>query len=294
MNDSLSEWLARREAVDWVSRSEHLVQRARESIRPVDSVNALDLCTGTGSNLRYLMDRLPARQRWLVVDRDSTLLAELLAKLSTWAEARGCTITADARSTRIRGDRFHCDVELRRMDLEHFDEDLFEGRNLVTASALLDLASEQWLRVLAARCRAAGATALFSLTYNGRSSCDPVEPEDDLVRELMNSHQRTDKGLGGPAAGPEAWIAAERAFEDCGYRVERAASDWSIKPSEQMFQRQLIEGWAQAAREIAPRRSDAIAAWRRRRLEHLDAGRSRIVVSHADMVARLDNPGAGS
>ena len=293
MTESLAEWLELREAADWASRSEMLVQRARESFGPVDSVSALDLCTGTGSNLRYLMDRLPPCQRWLVVDRDSTLLAEVPAKLSAWALARGCTITADALNTRIRGDRLLCDVEVRQMDLEHLDEALFEGRHLVTASALLDLVSEQWLRLLAARCHAAGATALFSVTYNGRSSCDPVEPEDDWVRELMNSHQRTDKGLGGPAAGAEAWIAAERAFEHRGYRVERAASDWTIGPSERMFQRRLIEGWAQAAGEIAPTRSDAIAAWLRRRLNHLDAGRSRIVISHADMVAWLDSPVAG-
>ena len=98
------------------------------------------------------------------------------------------------------------------MNLERLDAEIFEGRNLVTASALLDLVSESWLRLLAARCREAGATALFTLTYDGRSSCDPVEPEDELVRELMNLHQKTDKGLGGPADGPDAWAVAERAF----------------------------------------------------------------------------------
>ena len=292
MTEPLSAWLALREADDWASRSERLVQRATELIRAADSVSALDLCTGTGSNLRYLMERLPARQHWLVVDRDEALLAEVPVKLATWAQARGCSITSDARSSRIRRGRLHCDVEIRQMNLEHLDEDLFEGRNLVTASALLDLVSEQWLRDLAARCRAAAATVLFSLTYDGRSACDPVEPEDDLVRELMNSHQRTDKGLGGPAAGPEAWIAAERAFEECGYRVERAASDWSLAPAQRMFQRHLIEGWAQAAREVAPQRSGALDDWLERRLDHVDAGRSRIVVGHADMVAWQTTPGA--
>jgi len=47
----------------------------------------------------------------------------------------------------------------------------------------------------------------------------------------------------------------------------------------------LIEGWARAAVEIAPERADTIADWLRRRLEHLEAGRSRIVVNHVDMVA---------
>ena len=68
----------------------------------------------------------------------------------------------------IRGERLECHVETRQLDLGSLaDTDIFAGRHLVTASALLDLVSERWLGELAACCRAAGAAALFTLTYNG-------------------------------------------------------------------------------------------------------------------------------
>lgn len=293
MDNSLSEWLGLREAADWAARSEHLVTRVRATLASADTVRGLDLCTGTGSNLRYLMDRLGRNQCWLLVDRDGALLAEVPSRLSRWAHERGCSLHAEGRISHIRGDRLDCEIETRQMNLEQLDADLFKGRNLVTASALLDLVSEPWLGVLASRCRAAGAAALFTITYDGRSSCDPVEPEDEMVRELMNRHQRTDKGLGGPAAGPKACSIAERVFAEAGYRVERASSDWSLAPSDQAFQRRLIEGWAHAATEIAPAQTDTIADWLRRRLDHVGAGRSRIVVNHADMVAWLDDSAAG-
>ena len=73
---------------------------------------------------------------------------------------------------------------------------MFSGRALVTASALLDLVSEEWLRSLAARCRESGAALLFALSYDGRIQCSPDEPEDAAIRELVNQHQRTDKGFG--------------------------------------------------------------------------------------------------
>ncbi len=285
MTDSLSGWLALREAADWSARSERLVQSVCDALAPADCVMALDLCTGTGSNLRYLIDRIPGPQRWLAVDRDPALLDEVPARLSTWAKAKGCVVTTEGRISHVRGDRVDSQVETRELNLDRPDAAIFEGRNLVTASALLDLVSESWLRKLAARCRTAGAAALFSITYNGHSSCDPGEPEDDLVRELMNLHQRTDKGLGGPAAGPDGWVAAEHAFAEAGYRVERATSDWLIEPRDRDFQRQLIEGWAHAASEIEPRHASTIADWLRRRLVHVDAGRSRIVVGHMDMAA---------
>ena len=285
MDESLSDWLAVREPADFAARSATLVEHVRHALASTDTVRGLDLCTGTGSNLRYLIDRLPGRQTWLAADRDARLLEELPTKLKTWADGRGYSMHTEGRVSSLRGGRCECDVETRAMDLDRLDAGLFEGRNLVTASALLDLVSESWLRLLAARCREVSATALFTLTYDGRSSCDPVEPEDDMVRDLMNVHQKTDKGLGGRAEGPDAWSVAERVFTKAGYCVECAPSDWSIGPFERTFQRMLIEGWARAAVEIAPERADTIADWLGRRLEHLEAGRSRIVVNHVDMVA---------
>ena len=285
MTELLSEWLALREAADWAARSETLFDRVREVLAPLRTVHGLDLCTGTGSNLRYLMDRLPQSQRWLVVDQDSRLLDEVPTRLALWASARACSAHTQGDTSRIRSNRFEYEIETRQMNLHQLDAALFEGRHLVSASALLDLVSESWLRALAARCADAGAVALFTITYNGGSSCDPVEPEDDMVRQLMNLHQITDKGLGGPAAGPEATTSAARIFEEAGFCVQRAPSNWSLGPSEPAFQRMLIEGWAHAATEISPKHADTTADWLRRRLDHVAAGRSSVIVNHEDLIA---------
>jgi hypothetical protein len=285
MADSLSEWLRLREAADWASRSSRLVDRINDALGLTGRVHVLDLCTGTGSNLRYLIDRLPGRQHWLVVDRDGSLLEEVPERLALWAGGRGLTTVADSAGVHIRGSRVECDVEIRQMDVASLDPAIFEGRHLVTASALLDLASEDWLTLLAKRCRAVRASALLTLTYDGTSSCDPHEAEDEIILGLFNRHQETDKGLGGPAAGPGAWAAAVRSFTEAGYLVESASSDWVLEPAERAFQRQLIEGWARAAAEIAPERTALVDDWLRRRLIHVDDGRSRIVVGHRDIAA---------
>jgi hypothetical protein len=128
---------------------------------------------------------------------------------------------------------------------------------------------------------------LFALTYNGRSRSLPEEPEDDAIRELMNRHQRTrDHGFG-QAAGPEAADCAARSFAAAGYRVRREASDWVLLPDTQALQRQLIEGWAEAALEIAPDQAALVGSWLSRRLAHIEAGRSRVTVGHEDLAAWL-------
>jgi hypothetical protein len=265
MAEPLRQWLRLREAADARARAQALARRIVDALPSRRPLHVLDLATGAGSNVRYLAPRLPRPQRWLVVDRSADLLADL----------------------RERTTHLDIEIETRQLDLGSLDPALFEGRHLVTASALLDLVSEAWLRALARHCRAVGAAALFTITYNGRSSCDPAEPEDDWVRGLLNRHQKRDKGLGGPAEGPDAPACAERCFADADYRVERESSDWRLGPDDAAMQRLLIEGWADASSEMAPERASTIADWRARRLAHLDARRSHIVVGHDDLAAWL-------
>jgi hypothetical protein len=260
MADSLSVWLSIREAADAAARSAALVSAVSAMLPARRPLRIVDLGTGSGSNVRYLSPRLPSPQEWLVVDRDRSLLDELAARVDA-------------------------PVTTRAVNLGTLTDDFFADRDLVTASALLDLVSETWLQSLARHCRGAGAAALFALTYDGESRCSPQEPEDDEIRTLMNRHQRqNDKGFG-RAAGPDATDAAARAFEAVGYVVRRERSDWVLGPSDAALQRPLIEGWAQAAAEIAPDRVTAISGWLARRLRHLDAGDSRIVVGHQDLAA---------
>lgn len=295
MDSGLSTWLQLRESADAAARSESLIRELTGTLATHDSVRVLDLASGTGANVRHLAPRLPPRQRWLAVDRDAGLLAQLPALMSSWGAARGFDVRTDAdASVHVStvpgeaGTRLDCLVETRQLDLGSLtDLDIFADCHFVTASALLDLVSEQWLAALAARCRAVGAMALFAITYNGRSSCSPVEPEDEMVRDRFNRHQRTDKGLGGPAAGPDAADCAARSFADVGYLVESRPSDWVLDPTAHELQRALINGWAEAATEVAPGEGARIAAWRARRMGHVDAGRSRLVVGHLDLAAWL-------
>jgi len=83
MAESLSHWLGLREPADTAARSGVLTRTLAGAMPASEPVCVLDLATGTGSNIRYLMDRLPGRQRWLAVDRDAALLADLIDRVPT-------------------------------------------------------------------------------------------------------------------------------------------------------------------------------------------------------------------
>jgi len=251
MSGFSAEWLALREPADAAARSSGLVGFVARPGR------LLDLGGGTGSNIRYLASRLPSPQMWTLVDDDAALIAKAPPNVLT-----------------------------HRADLNRVldDHDLFEGCALVTASALLDLVSERWLAKLVLRCRAAGASMLFALNYDGRIVCSPEDPDDALVQRLVNEHQKTDKGFG-PALGPDAGARAVQLMTAAGYTVRQQRSDWKLTADMRRLHLELISGWAAAASAIAPASAGAIAAWRARRVAHVDAGRCRILVGHIDVAA---------
>ncbi len=244
-------WLALREPADRAARSARLVDALFTSLR--NAAGILDLACGTGSNMRYLRDRR-ADFDWLLVDHDTALLALVPAAPNVRVLAR---------------------------DLRSLDDQLFEGRALVTASALLDLVSDDWIDRLARHCHRQHSAILFALTYDGRIACRPEDPDDSTITGLVNRHQKTDKGFG-PALGPDAVACAVRTFSALGYSMRVERSDWVLDGSSEL-QQQLLAGWAEAAVQVAPEHTTLIDAWHARRLEHVDRGRSTLTVGHQDV-----------
>lgn len=251
-----ADWLALRAGFDAAARSTELEARLAAWARGRTAatgrpLTVVDLGGGTGNNRRHLAPRLPVPQSWTIVDSDAGLLAA----------------AADPSAG----------VAARELDLVRELEAAVPDRSdLVTASALLDLVSQDWLERLLARVEAAGAALLVVLTYDGRIAWEPADDLDAMIRDLVNRHQRGDKGFG-PALGPEAGPALRRL---AGGRLAQARSDWSIGPEHAAMRRALVDGWAEAAAEAEPAAAGAVETWRRRTRDRP----ARIVVGHLDQL----------
>ena len=264
------DWLALREPVDHRSRAADLMAPLAEWWGARPSQRVLDLGSGTGSNLRYLAPRLPGEQEWTLVDRDAALLDQ--------ATGAAVAIAGVARVKRVPG-------ELDREGLG-----LVPGADLVTASALLDLVTHQWLDQLVASCRGAGSAALLTLTWDGTMTWDDPDSDDALVAEAVRIHQLRDKGMG-PALGPAAGQAAERAFRVAGYHTWLRPSPWHLGADDGSLARALIDGWWAAASEQRPEDAPLIRGWAERR-RVTAAPRFGLEVGHVDLLALPPSPGA--
>jgi SAM-dependent methyltransferase len=263
-----AEWLALREPVDHRSRSARFRDRVATRFADAHRKQIVDLGAGTGSNFRYLSPVLGGGQYWLCVDHEPTLLDAIRPVSLAPTGARS--------DTEIDCLVIDLATQMASVELEH--------RALVTASALLDLVSEEWLRRLASLCEAARATVLFALNYDGRVRFSPPDAFDGALLERVNEHQHRDKGFGA-AAGPQATECADRAFAEQGFEVQVEPSDWRLLAGERQLQHALIVGLSVAALEADPEAREDIAAWQARRLALVDAGSSSILVGHRDLLA---------
>lgn len=219
------DWLALREPADRAARDPGLMAAAAvaavAAAGPERAPVVMDLGCGTGATARAFAQLLPDA-RWRLVDQDTDLLALACESLDD-----AVPVAADLR------------------DLAALP---WDGVDLVTCSALLDLMPAWWVDALASEVSRRRLPFYAALSYDGVMHWEPALPEDLLITDLFNRHQRTDKGLG-RALGPDAVTETRRAFADRGYAVQTADSPWRLGPDQSALHRELLNGIAQAAQE---------------------------------------------
>ncbi len=153
MSSFSAQWLDLREPLDAASRAIGLATSLIEDLtarRHSGRLAVVDLGAGTGANLRYAAPLLGHAQDWLLVENDPMLQAAAADRMRAWALT---PLSADCRVRHLT-----LDLATRLQELP------LPTKALLTASALLDLVSEPWLRELA-RCAAdAAASVWFALT----------------------------------------------------------------------------------------------------------------------------------
>ena len=243
-----AEWLALREPADHAARDSSLLRAAVAAAGPHPVI--VDVGCGTGSSVRALGPLLPEGTTWRLIDNDPALL-----DLAGAEAGSGVTL--------------HC------QDLQELDLLPLEGSTLISASALIDIVSRQWLVDFAAR---VAVPFYCALTYDGEMSWVPEDPRDFEVTAAFNAHQRGDKGFG-EALGPDAVGVALEVFANSGCEVSVAESPWRLGPGYEALHRELVAGIASAAWEAG---EDDAPSWGETRMAA--AGSASCVVGHQDIL----------
>lgn len=256
-----SHWLALREPIDHASRSmavrnAMIAELRRRHGRTLSKLRVVDMGCGSGSNLRAIAPLLGREQSWRLLDYDPALLEAARHAISEWSD----TIVSDTSEVlTVRKGTCEIHVEFVQADLNRdFSEWLDTSKiDLLTASALLDLVSEQWIEKF---CGVLSCPLYAVLTYDGRMQWTPAHPLDSAITQAFNSHQLTDKGFG-PAAGWKAVDLLEPLVIKRGGTVVKGDSTWHLSAKEASLHHQLLQGVAVAVGETGLLKAPDINDW---------------------------------
>ena len=259
-------WLALREPADAAARAADLVEHLR-SHRPEPGPWVIhDLGCGTGAMGRWLGPRLSGLQHWVVHDRDADLLEVAAAELPGSA-ADGAAVT----------------VEPRQSDITRLRADDLAGATLITASALLDMLTEDELAGLVTLCVDAGCPALLTLTVAGGARLVPADPVDRRVAAAFDAHQRRTSERG-RLVGPDAVTVAVDHFSRLAAKVLVEPSPWRLGAAEAELAVEWFTGWVRAACEQQAALGAETDDYTRRRVAEARAGQLGVTVNHADLL----------
>lgn len=296
------DWLRLRAPFDSAARSTRLEEQAaallvdRARSKGVMTVRIVDLGAGTGANFRHLaprLDRLFASaghqldQDWQLLDKSDDLLYHVDSEMTVWAGQTGRT-WVDGRQGRVAvmsGDAGRWQFVTRRVDLASPGwAGNVDDADLITASALIDLAGEDWLQGLMAAAVASDALLLIVLSYDGRLSWSPQGSLDQQALVAFERHQRRDKGLG-VALGS---VAAERLVtlaRSRRWQVLAEDSDWLVAAEAVAMHNALADGIAHAVVEIEREGLAPGGLAGRWLAERRALGPAALVVGHTDVLA---------
>ena len=247
-------WLALRGAADARARDRGLMAELAAHFAGRRPPVILDLGAGIGATMAALAPHLPQGQLWRLVDDDAALLAR--ADPPQGARAEGVAV-----------------------DLSPGIAGLLDPRpDLLAASAFLDLASAPWLDAMAQTAADRQLPVYAALTYDGREHWSPPHRLDTPALIAFHADQARDKGLGGPALGPDAAPYLADRLARRGYRVLTRRSDWVLEqPRDARLIAALAEGSAAAIRPALGAQADH---WLEARLLA-----DRALIGHLDLLA---------
>lgn len=259
-------WLALREPADAAARAPDLVEHLGRHLPATGRRVIHDLGCGTGAMGRWLASLLPGPQHWVVHDRDADLLGVAVADLPGPA-ADGASVTVEAKQSDI--------TRLYTGDLA--------GATLITASALLDMLTEDEVAGLVTVCAGAGCPTLLTLSVVGRVHLSPADPLDRRVAAAFDAHQRraTERGR---LLGPHAVGVALVEFGRLGAEVLVRPSPWRLGPLQAALAAEWFTEWVGAACEQQVELAAETDAYTRGRLAQARAGQLAVTVDHADLL----------
>ncbi len=259
MHEFQNKWLNLRETVDRNSRNKRILYLINKFFKNKKNIRIVDLGSGAGSNYRFLKSRLLNNQYWSFVD---------ISHQSTNYFKKNIKLSSKIKKTNFK----IVDV------INNLEKINFNDYNLVTGSAFLDILPKTWFKNFY-KLNVDTEIVYFALNYNGNFKFFPKHKDDKKILNIFNKDQKSDKGIGEVAVGPDCTELINKAFKRTHKRYV-LDSTWDVS---QNYKFQIY--FLNFCREIIQKNKLNFDDWLKFRLKCINEKNSRFILNNTDFLA---------
>ena len=259
MHEFQNKWLNLRESIDRNSRNQKILYLINNFYKNNSHIKIIDLGSGTGSNYRFLKSRLSNNQYWSFVDisYQSTSFFKKNIKYSS----------------KIKKTNFKIVDAINNLNKIKFNE-----YNLVTGSAFLDILPNKWFKKFH-RLNADTEIVYFALNYDGNFKFLPKHKDDKKIVNIFNKDQKSDKGIGELAVGPNCTSIIKKVFKTT-HKTFVLDSTWDVNKNYE-FQTYFLK----FCKDIINKNKLNLDQWLEFRLRLIKEKNSRFILKNNDFLA---------
>ena len=259
MHEFQNKWLNLRESVDRNSRNKKILNLINKFYKNKKNIRIIDLGSGAGSNFRFLKSRLSNNQYWSFVDisHESTNYFKKNIKFS---------------SKIIKTNFKIIDI------INDLNKISFNDYNLVTGSAFLDILPKNWFNNFY-KLNINTEIVYFALNYDGNFKFFPKHKDDKKILNLFNKDQKSDKGIGEVAVGPNCSKIINKVFKST-HKTYVLDSTWDVNRNYE-FQMHFLN----FCEDIIKKNKLNLDHWLEFRLKSIKEKNSRFILNNKDFLA---------
>ena len=277
-------WMNAREEYDMCSRSSILDYYLKEN----DNLEKIvDIGSGTGSFLRWLIINKYNFEKMLMIDQDEKLLNKVF-KIT-----RNLSIDKNLLLKKISSNLFHLDssnqnilseIRIMKGDISKLFKYINEY-NFISFSAIADILPKSFLDKLFS-VQLDNKTILFSICYDGRVSWNIKNKYDKYIIKKFNENQQSVKN-DNYTLGPASISYIKKKAKQKLYKVRIMDSPWKLNSDNVInrdFHQQYINTIFKALQKDKNTDALILKEWIYDKSEKIKKGKLKTIVNHKDIL----------
>jgi len=243
----VSNWLTDRLEVDAIARNKKIEACFLKLIADKRTLNLIDLGSGTGGNLVYLLPKIKGNQNWHLIEQNAILIEACKQRLSKLFEVSD----SSNHTMSVKNDENTIHITWHHTDITEFLEHPSYQNNfdVITASALFDVLPKATFQKILDFTRSKKLILFGTLNYENTQFKNANE-SDNHYTQLYQQHMKLPQTYGIKMGGNCKTDIKSLFNENEKQQLIMEESNWLLDKSHSLMLTQLIQFFAESIPDL--------------------------------------------